>query len=161
MKKALWVGLLSCVACAGGSEDAKPPAERLQGQWVLESPTNAACGLSWEFFDDKTYEFDASCLMESGSIGVQSELGTYVARETRVTLTPTHESCPTTNTDIADVAFDFLDDGRLRLVTPDGAIVFAPYDGPSKNVDTSKAGAVIEFGCWMNDNFTPHTLEKL
>lgn len=162
MRMRLLLCLVCCVACAGSGDDEPPSAaEQLKGRWILPSSNGDPCAALLEFFDDATYEHDAVCELEGGALGVQTELGTYEATDNRVTFTPTHESCPAANSNIDDVAFGFLDDGRLRFVRPDGAVVYAPNKPQAKSANASNAGAVIEYGCWSGDLFERHAIEKL
>jgi hypothetical protein len=154
----IWICALSCVACAADKESA---AERLQGRWLLPSPSNDACGLFLSLGEDGVYELQQTCLLESGAIGIQAEVGTYSVSDGDSVLTfePTHETCPSADTSVADIKYDFISGGRLRLIFPAGAAVFVPNDDPGKGAD--QVGAVLKFGCWNGDTFTPHELFKI
>jgi hypothetical protein len=145
MKKAIVFTALVLIGC--GEEPTNNSTEEtvnpLVGQWYMDlSYTGYDCAMGLTIDEGYTYEFDYVCLLESGSYGIEAEIGIYQAEEGRIQFKAKQTSCATENYDRYSTFSYSVDDNFLRLVDEEGVIVFEKIE-----VETSSS-ALGEFGCW-------------
>jgi len=139
-------GVFLALGCSGGDGDTNP----LIGTWALELTSSCAIGVK---FEETSFENILFCLLEDGSLGVESYLADYTYSGDTITYTDTHSSCPDGDTE-ETIRYSFVG-GNLRLVHPSGIVVLEPI-----NTDMT-SGVVATYGCFEEGVFTPRDIQPL
>lgn len=148
--RSVWVFF---VMTASACSSAPTPKEQLEGMWAT-APDAQGC-IDVATFKDSAIELDTSCLLSTGAVGLDAEVGSFAATDDTVSVAISQATCPTAKADASfTLSYSFLD-GALRLIGANGGVSLTPF--PSTPV---AAGVAIKFGCWDGDekNFTPGPL---
>jgi hypothetical protein len=146
------------VLASCGAEDEPTPEEEVQGVWFVETPDRFNCLVGLVLEADGVYEQDLVCSLEGGGYGIQVEIGSWSLIGKRIRFLPERSSCANGGTVLSRYAsYDKVSDDVLRLVWPDGVVVFdRAGDGDGM------AGLAAAFGCFDVDRvFTPAPITTL
>lgn len=122
----------------------------LVGKWLVE--VNDACAAGWAF-NGSQYEGASICALESGTYGVETEIGSYSATDSRIDLVPEMASC-VVNRNFAPYSFLFTVSGNaLRLTSNEGVVVFEKISDDPNDLAAEGGGGVARHGCLEPDGF--------
>lgn len=152
MRIATVLAVAVLVSCSGSEGD----GAELDGTWALTRGDGCVVGLVLKEGD---YEFDVICELQSGNIGLQSEVGGYSASRTTLTLMPMLSTCAGGGAEPQDIGYELLGSDTLRLRLP-GAVAVLKRQPASATTD-GPGGAAL-YGCWADDGaFTRGELQAL
>lgn len=144
MKTLLVAAALVLVGCGGASGN-----DDLTGAW--EAAVGTSCIIGFDAGPGPSYGFGVVCAGTGGALQVDTQRGSYVARNGTLTMNAARSTC-TDTPKVSSSSYE-LAGGQLTLQDSTTVIVLT-------RVATS-GSAVGTFGCFSNGTFTPAPLAPI
>lgn len=157
-----------CVGCGGGSgpapigpigtggttsPPATTPAEYVVGNWIAK--INSTCAEVIDFSAAGSYSHALLCVLDSGTVGLEDETGTYVVSGSRLIFTPIKATCAESTSEV----------GGADFTASSSSLTISYLNGISLYVRNDSAGggngAVAIYGCFRMGVFTASPLDPI
>ena len=157
------IGLAGVLAGSGCSSNERPPPDQLVGNWILRNSGNAF-GVGATFDSDGSYAIHRVKFVSAASVQNQIDdqliIGSYVATDTQLTLTPTQSTCALRAS--ASALPYTVTESRMTFTSDAGTTTPETFRFVRDTTPPSTAGGIL--GCFSGDEssvFTPSPLQPV